>query len=90
LFANLSPDRQQRIDADAAAALAEMERADPKANIEVRGLPRAEGSFRWKLVDANGQVLAASAEAFRPRSDCLDSIDRLRMTSPNSTVEEAA
>jgi uncharacterized protein YegP (UPF0339 family) len=90
LFAKLPPGRQRQIDADVAATVTEMEQtiSHPASKFVIYRGP--EGLFRWRLVAADGKVLAASDEAFNDRPDCLDSIERLRIASSTSAVEEAA
>jgi uncharacterized protein YegP (UPF0339 family) len=38
------------------------------------------GEWRWRLVDANGRIIADSSMSYRLKSDCLNAVDWLRMT----------
>jgi uncharacterized protein YegP (UPF0339 family) len=92
LFAALPTDRRRRIDAEVELTLGEIERTESALEqaskfVIYRG---QDGLFRWGLVAPNEQTLAESAQGFQDRSECLESIDRLRIASSTSAVEEAA
>jgi uncharacterized protein YegP (UPF0339 family) len=88
LYAAFSQDRRRRIDAEVASALDEMERAQETAKFVI--YRAADGMFRWRLVAANREILAESADSHRTRSECLKSIDQLRAASSTLAVEEMA
>ena len=92
LFATLPADRQRHIEADVELKLTEIDRATAASEQASKFViyHGSDGLYRWRLVAANGQVLAESAQGFRHRPDCLDSIERLRIASSTLAVEEAA
>jgi uncharacterized protein YegP (UPF0339 family) len=45
-----------------------------------------KGEWRWRLVAANGRILADSGEGYRNEQDCLEDIDRVKQ-SHNAPVK---
>jgi uncharacterized protein YegP (UPF0339 family) len=92
LFSGLPADRRRRIEAEVEASLSRLDRDGTAEQQESKFViyRGSDGLLRWRLVAASGQTLADSAQAFSTRSECLDSIDRLRMASSTLAVEEAA
>jgi putative transcriptional regulator len=45
----------------------------------------ARGEWRWKLIAANGRLIATSAEGYKNKRDCVDAIDQVK-----EAVEAAA
>jgi uncharacterized protein YegP (UPF0339 family) len=92
LLSVLPEGRRNRIDREVDLALSEIDRASSSAGqaskfMIYRG---SDGLLRWRLVTASGQILADSGRGFQHRSECLDSIERLRTASSTLAVEDAA
>jgi uncharacterized protein YegP (UPF0339 family) len=45
------------------------------------------GTWRWKLVAANGRVLAESGEGYRRRADAYQALQRVRLASQSDLTE---
>lgn len=46
-----------------------------------------KGEWRWRLVAANGRIIAGSGEGYKNEQDCLDDIDRVK-DSRNAKVQQ--
>jgi len=40
-----------------------------------------KNEWRWRLVAANGRVLADSGEGYKSEQECLDDIDRVKKSA---------
>lgn len=47
-----------------------------------------KGEFRWRLLAANGKIIADSAEGYDKKSDCQHGIDLVKRDAPSAPVEE--
>jgi uncharacterized protein YegP (UPF0339 family) len=47
----------------------------------------ARGAWRWRLVAANGRVLAESGEGYRRRADAYQGLQRVRLASQSDLTE---
>lgn len=48
----------------------------------------ASMQWRWRLVAANGRIIADSGEGYRNRSDAVAAIDLVKSTSAATPVNE--
>ena len=46
----------------------------------------ASGGWRWRLIAANGRILASSGEAYKSKKSCLASVSRVRSAAGAGTV----
>jgi uncharacterized protein YegP (UPF0339 family) len=46
------------------------------------------GQHRWRLKAANGQIIAASSEGYKAKSDCQHAIDLLKRGAARAEVKE--
>lgn len=44
------------------------------------------GEFRWRLVTANGQIIAASGEGYKRKADCLSGIRTVIEAGPGAPI----
>jgi uncharacterized protein len=44
--------------------------------------------FRWRLIHANGQVIANSGEGYTTKANAISGINSVRENAPNATVED--
>lgn len=44
--------------------------------------------FRWRLVHANGQVIANSGEGYTTKVNAISGINSVKENAPNATVED--
>ena len=44
--------------------------------------------FRWRLIHANGQVIANSGEGYTTKVNALSGIISVKENAPNATVED--
>lgn len=87
LLDTLPQERRRQIDLETSKAVAELERA---ANSKFVIYRTVDGMYRWRLVGADGNLLAETVQEFPDRDACFMSIDALRVTIPTIAVEEAA
>jgi len=49
------------------------------------------GEFRWRLVAANGKIVATSSEGYKNKKDCQAMIEAIQKDGPRtSLVDESA
>jgi uncharacterized protein YegP (UPF0339 family) len=46
------------------------------------------GEFRWRLVHANGQVIATSGEGYRAKAKAISGIDSVKENAQSAAVED--
>lgn len=46
-----------------------------------------QGEFRWRLVHANGNIIADSGEGYATRQKARQGIDSVKENAPDATVE---
>ena len=46
------------------------------------------GEFRWRLVHANGQVIASSGEGYKAKANAMGGIDSVKQNAASATVED--
>lgn len=46
------------------------------------------GQYRWRLVAANGRVIADSGESYYNKTDCLAAIQLVKQWAPTAPVED--
>ena len=44
--------------------------------------------FRWRLIHANGQVIANSGEGYTTKANAMGGINSVKENAPNATVED--
>jgi uncharacterized protein YegP (UPF0339 family) len=44
--------------------------------------------FRWRLIHANGQVIANSGEGYTTKVNAMGGIDSVKENAPRATVED--
>ena len=47
----------------------------------------AKGEWRWRLVAANGRIIADSGEGYSSERECLADIDRVKASKDAHVVE---
>lgn len=50
--------------------------------------PDARGEYRWRLLAANGKIIADSAEGYTTKSACKVAISLVKTVVPGAVVEE--
>jgi uncharacterized protein YegP (UPF0339 family) len=48
----------------------------------------AKGEWRWRLVAANGRIIADSGEGYKDDHDCLEDIDRVKKSANAPVVKK--
>ncbi len=48
----------------------------------------AGGSFRWRLLAANGEIVAASGESFSSKANAVRAAENVRDNAATATVAE--
>ena len=48
----------------------------------------AGGSFRWRLLAANGQIVASSGESFASKANAIRAAENVRDNAAGATIEE--
>lgn len=46
------------------------------------------GEFRWRLVHANGQIIANAGEGYTTKANAMGGIDSVKENAANATVED--
>lgn len=46
------------------------------------------GSYRWRLLAANGQIVASSGESFASKANAIRAAENVRDNAAEATVEE--
>lgn len=44
--------------------------------------------YRWRMVAANGRIIAVSGEGYHNKKDCTDAIDLVKRFAPIAPVED--
>ena len=44
--------------------------------------------FRWRLIHANGQIIANSGEGYTTKANAMSGIDSVKENAPSATVED--
>jgi len=44
--------------------------------------------FRWRLIHANGQIIANSGEGYTTKANAMSGIDSVKENAPKATVED--
>ncbi len=94
IMADLSAGRRAKLEVRAAelisgekAARAKRKVSGPRYRYEV--IPDASGEWRWRLVAANGKIIANSGEGFRTMQGCLAAIERVRSAASAEVALES-
>jgi len=45
------------------------------------------GEFRWRLVAANGQIVADSGEGYETKTGCEEAVQRIKTAAGEAAVE---
>ncbi len=46
------------------------------------------GSWRWRLIDDNGEKVASSGESFDSKSNAKRAAENVKETAPSATIED--
>ena len=65
------------------AAKAKFEIYKDKSKVTARSV-----EFRWRLIHANGQVIANSGEGYTTKANAISGINSVKENAPNATVED--
>ncbi len=48
----------------------------------------AKTEYRWRMVAANGNVVATSGEGYKNKKDCLSTLESIRKAAADAPVSE--
>lgn len=50
----------------------------------------AKKEYRWKMVAANGNIVADSGEGYKNKKDCLSTVESIKRTIADAPIEEGS
>ena len=88
MMKRLPPERRKKIKARAAELIAaeRVRLTRQKATPAYHLFLDLAGDWQWQLIAPSGKVLATSAEGYKTKKACLDSIERVRSAASAETL----